>query len=231
MKTQRFNKKNNFKSFVFVLLIIGILAGIVFVYKYKNQAYFFALDNINPGGPKYVELNYGEAIQSSALEFNISSSYLKALCMLESSGRKVIKPRFEKHVYEKLKLVKKGTLHNYEHVTQAMLEDASEDALKNLASSWGPFQLMGYKCLLLDIKIADIRGEKSIYWGSKWIWLTYGNYLKQSKFKDAFHIHNTGKPFPKNGKSKTYDPEYITNGLKYMAYFDTAIFIPNTSEK
>jgi hypothetical protein len=231
MKTPRYNKRSNLKSFVILFFILGILAGVVFVYKYKNQAYFYALENFNPGGPKYVEINYGEAIHSSALEFNINPSYLKALCMLESSGRKVIKPRFEKHVFEKLKLVKKGELQNYEHVTQNMLEDASEDALKNLASSWGPFQLMGYKCLLLDIKIADIRGEKSIYWGTKWIWQTYGSYLKQSKFKDAFHIHNTGKPFPKNGKARTYDPNYITNGLEYMNYFDTAIFIPNISEK
>jgi hypothetical protein len=100
-----------------------------------------------------------------------------------------------------------------------MLEDASDEALRNLSSSWGPFQLMGYKCLLLDIKIKDIRGNEAIYYGVKWIDLTYGKYLRAKKFKDAFHIHNAGKPFPKSGISKTHNPQYVKRGLKYMEVF------------
>jgi hypothetical protein len=32
-------------------------------------------------------------------------------------------------------------------------------------------------------------------------------------------MHNAGSPFPKNGKTKTHDPNYVKNGLKWMNYF------------
>ena len=43
-----------------------------------------------------------------------------------------------------------------------MIHDASDDALKNLATSWGPFQLMGYQVIPLDLNIADIRGDEAV---------------------------------------------------------------------
>lgn len=166
------------------------------------------------------EENYGEEINQIASSMNLPASYFKALIVLESSGLKNVSPRFEPHVYEKLKAVKNGTLESYEHVTKEDLADATDAALRNLASSWGPFQLMGYKCMLMEIKIADIRGTKSVFWGMKWINMTYGDYLRERKFNDAFHIHNTGKPFPRNGKSKTYHPYYVDHGLQYMKKFE-----------
>lgn len=172
------------------------------------------------GGKDMVLKNYGAAIDSAAAVFNINPSYLKALCMLECSGRKVFDQRFEPHVYRKLKSVKFNMLDNYEHVTPNLLLDASDDALKNLASSWGPFQLMGYKCLLLDIKVRDIRGDESVFYGVKWIDMTYGKYLRDGKYKDAFHIHNTGMPYPSNGVPRTYDPDYCQRGLELMKWFD-----------
>lgn len=171
------------------------------------------------GGLDMVEHNYGREIDSCAKIFGLSSAYLKSLTMLECSGKGIITPRFEPHVYNKLKKVRDGKLNKYENVTKAIIGDASDDALKNLASSWGPFQLMGYKCILLGINIKDIRGDNSVYWGVKWIDLTYGKKLKNGKFKDAFHIHNTGRPFPIIGKPFTHDPDYVYNGLKYMEFF------------
>jgi hypothetical protein len=213
------NSKNN--SLLKLLLILMALALAVWLFRNNNifRSYRTAGEKINPGGLSMVEINYGVAIDNAANTFQLSAEYLKALCMLESSGRKFVKPRFEPHVYERLREVQKGTRNNYEHVTPAMLKDASDAALKNLASSWGPFQLMGYKCLLLNIKVADIRGEEAVYWGAKWINETYGDYVRQSKFKDAFHIHNTGKRYPKLGKPKTYHPNYVQNGLEFMEYF------------
>jgi hypothetical protein len=208
------------RTWIWVLFItLLVFAGSVWVYKNKSRIYFETLEAFNPGGPEEVLKNYGDDIMLMADSFDISPYYLKALCMLECSGRKYIKPRFESHVFEKLKQVKYGQLDKFEHVEQHMLTDASDEALKNLASSWGPFQLMGYKCLLLDIKIADIRGDNAIYWGIKWIDLTYGDLLRKGKYKDSFHIHNTGKPYPKSGKSRTHNPEYVTNGLKWMEFF------------
>lgn len=205
---------------LFILFLILALAVTMLFYIIP---YFNKKEKINTedrkSGLEMVTKNYGKAIDSCAGIFKISPAYLKALCMLECGGRKVFDQRFEPHVYEKLKMVKFRQLENYEHVTPEMLTDANDDALKNLASSWGPFQLMGYKCLLLDIKVKDIRGDNSVYFGTKWIDMTYGQYLRRMKFRDAFHIHNTGIPYPAIGKARTYDAEYCPRGLKYMDYF------------
>ena len=81
---------------------------------------------------------------------------------------------------------------------------------------------MGYKCILLDVKIKDIRGEESVYYGAKWIDLAYGERLRKNEFKDCFHIHNTGRPYPRNGKPTTHDPQYIPRGLSAIEEYDAS---------
>lgn len=166
-----------------------------------------------------VEENYGKAIDSCAKIFNLNSRYIKSLACLECSGRTDRPNRFERHVYKRLKNVRDGKLADYEGVTQKMLHDASDDALKNLATSWGPFQIMGYKCLHLNINVADLRGNDAVYWGVKWINMEYGHLLKKGRYRDAFHYHNTGRVYPSNGKPTTYDKNYVPNGLEYMRHF------------
>ena len=168
---------------------------------------------------KRTNANYGKEVDRYAREFGISAKYLKSLIILESSGRKNVPPRFEKHVYRRLKKLKAGQIKQFENLRPGHLKNASDEALKNMARSWGPFQVMGYKCILLGINIKDLRGEKTVYWGVKWIDMTYGDSLKKGRYKDAFHLHNTGKPYPKVGPPKTYNPNYVKNGLAYMQYF------------
>ncbi len=174
-------------------------------------------------GPEAVIANYGPEIRKYADELGLPATYFAALCMLESGGRKPVPSRFEKHVYTRLKLVKAGIRSNYEHVTSTELSNAKDEALQNLASSWGPFQLMGYKCLLFDVKVKDLRGEEGVYWAIKWMDLTYGNYLKKGDFRSAFHMHNAGAPFPKNGISRTHNPNYVKDGLEWMKWFEGKI--------
>lgn len=166
-----------------------------------------------------LEHNYGEKIELYASMYGISAAYLKALVQLECGGRKNFPQRYEAHIYNRLKEVKQGTRNQYEHVRTRTLKDASDEALKNLASSWGPFQIMGYKCIELGITVADLRGDDAIYWGVQWIKKTYGKELDKENYKNAFHLHNTGKKFPKNGKSLTYDPTYVERGIQYMNYY------------
>jgi len=202
-------------TFLALAFVTFTLVYLIPTIKYKAKG----SEEDRRGGVDMVIKHYGAQIDSAANVFKIDPAYLKALCMLECSGRKVFDQRFEPHVFRKLKSVKFNMLDNYEHVTPNLLMDANDEALKNLASSWGPFQLMGYKCLLLDIKVRDIRGEEAVFYGVKWIDMTYGEYLRAGKYKDAFHIHNTGMPYPTNGKPKTYDPDYCDQGLKYMEVF------------
>jgi len=160
------------------------------------------------------EKNYGKDIDRLAAEFGLPGEFLKALVILESSGRKEVAPRFEKHVFERLKKLRDGKLNRYENLRAHHIKDASDEALRNLASSWGPFQLMGYKCIGLNIKVSDLRGESALYWAIYWIDKEYGDYLRKSKFEEAFRIHNSGSP-----KGKTHDPMYVKNGITYMNYF------------
>jgi hypothetical protein len=204
--------------FILFIILLSLVVFLMYALPVLKPGKFFGPGDTR-GGKEMVIKNYGAAIDSAANVFGLSASYLKALCMLECSGKKKFQARFEDHVYRKLKKVKFKQLSNYEHVTSEMLQDANDEALRNLASSWGPFQLMGYKCLLLNIKIRDIREDQAVYYGAKWIDLTYGETLKEKKFKDAFHIHNTGSPFPDNGRAKTHDPNYCNNGLKHMEWF------------
>lgn len=163
--------------------------------------------------------NYGAEIDKLAAQFDLSPEYLKSLIILECSGLKKIKPRFERHIYKRLVDVREKRLDRFENLTYADLKDATDDALKNMARSWGPFQIMGYKCVWLDIQLKDLRGDDAVYWGVKWIDRTYGDYIRDGRYKDAFHIHNTGRPYPASGPPKTYDPKYVANGMMYMKYF------------
>ncbi len=200
------------------LLFVGFWF-LVFFIVYKYYIYNSA-ETDDRGGLEKVAVNYREEVENLAARFDLPSSYLLAVIMLECSGRKNPPPRFEKEIYEKLVNVRERKNSRLENVTHEVIEDASDEAIKNLATSWGPFQLMGYKCTYLGIKIDDLRGSNSVYWGVKWIDLTYGDYLRKKRFKDGFHIHNAGKEYPKNGKPFTYDPKYVENGLRYMKYFE-----------
>ncbi len=201
---------------VLILLLAASVVFLTIVLPYIQKKIY---NGENKGGLDMVIINHGDEISKSANEFNIPSEYLEAVCMLETAGKKNIESRYEKHVFRRLKKVRDGEMSYFESITKDMIADASDEALKNLASSWGPFQLMGYKCLHLGIKVKDIRGVDAVYYVTQWINLTYGEYLRKGQFKDAFHLHNAGKKIPKSGGSLTHDPNYIKNGMKYLAYF------------
>lgn len=198
------------------LIVVGGLAALFLFLKYCSET---PSQQPQEMGLDAAIKNYGHDIKIYAHQFNLPPEYLMAVIMLECSGRKEVPPRFEQGVYNKLVEVKDLKRASLESITYRDLHDASDEALRNLASSWGPFQLMGYKCLHLGIRIKDLRGSNSLYYGVKWIDGTYGKYVREGKYADAFHIHNTGRPVPKNGKYFTYDPKYVPNGLQYMEYF------------
>lgn len=110
-----------------------------------------------------------------------------------------------------------GEIDNFEGIVPEDILNSDDAALKNLASSWGPFQLMGYQCFHLNIKILrNFCGRKSVFYGAKWIKQVYGKSLQQKKYKDAFHLHNTGKKYPKIGPPRTHNRSYVPNGIKFM---------------
>lgn len=214
--------KRRTKSLIVLVLMFISSMGVFLWLEYQgssgantDQAY---LTGANALETTY--LNYHDEVMVLSDEYQLSYAYLMALITLECSGNKPPGSRFEPAVFRRLMQVRDGDRGRYENIRPSHLKDASEEALRNLATSWGPFQLMGYKCIGLDVNVRDIRGEEGVDYGVKWISEEYGHLLKKDRFKDAFHYHNTGRTYPKVGKPRTHDPNYVGKGLTYMAYFD-----------
>jgi hypothetical protein len=212
-----------------IVLPIILALSVAFYFRYDLAEYTRkALGIVLPENPKpigvstleWCEQNYGEQIREISAEMELPHDYLMALAVLECSGEKPSGQRFERHVFNELMKVKEGKRKKYEMATREKLESLDEEEIRALATSWGPFQLMGYKVFELDISIEDLdNDEDACYQGARWIKKQYGRYLKKSKWKDAFHIHNTGKRFPLSGKPQTHDPYYVADGVRYMKYF------------
>ena len=232
-KRRKRGNTGTWKQWSILILVVGIMGGTTYllhdnetILNYARKAkrhlasYFSEGSKARVSAFKMTETNYGAEVEEIALKYGLPAPYLKALIVLECSGKKPVKPRYEKHIFKKLQKVRDQKGRTFEKIDQEAIGDASDEALENLSKSWGPFQLMGYKCLQLDVEVNDIRGEDALDWGAKWIKLEYGHLLKKKRYADAFHYHNTGRLFPKDSVVSTHDPKYVENGLKYIEYFN-----------
>ncbi len=199
------------------LLLVALLASVL-VLKYRYQLEYSSI-SIQQTVVEKTYNNYGQQAIKAGKMYDLPPEYLLALIVLESSGRKIVPQRFESHVFRKLDAVARGRMSRLEGITAEQLIGKSDGQLKQLASSWGPFQIMGYKSYEIDVSIQDLQGRNAVMNGAKWIDKNYGKQLRDSNLKDAFHIHNTGRPYPKFGPAKTYHKDYVPKGLKYAEEF------------
>lgn len=216
------SKKSKKIWFISAFAVVFIAIAII-VYKkyYNNNLYKNADFKLNTVERTW--LNYGEKVMEVSSELELPADYLLALIALECEGYRDVKSRFEPYIFKKLQKVRDGKLENFEGIVKQDIYNSNDDALKNLASSWGPFQIMGYQCFHLDIKIKQLRGKNTIYYGALWIKKMYGEYLEKKKYKDAFHLHNTGQKHPLYGPPRTHNRKYVPRGLKYMKKFEKLI--------
>ena len=171
--------------------------------------------NINQRAIEKVEQHYAKDVDEICKELDLPSEYFKALIILECSAQKNPPSRFEPKVFDKLKALKKGNLKSYSGLKKADVEKYSDQDLRLLASSWGALQLMGYNCIGLGISIDDLKGENGLKYAILWCKKNYGNYLNDRDYRNAFHIHNTGRPFPVYLIPQTHDPMYVYKGIAY----------------
>lgn len=164
---------------------------------------------------KRVNQNYSTEVEEICKEMKMPAPYFKALIILECSAKKNPPSRYEHHVFEKLRAVRNGSLNSYSGIRKVDLENYSDQTIKQLATSWGALQLMGYNCIRLNIGIDELRGKNSLRHSIAWCKDNYGNYLENKDFRNAFHIHNTGKPHPTFWFSQTHDPAYVNRGIAY----------------
>src|SRR5687768_2639368 len=106
------------KSLRFSVVTLATLCMFSFFMVYFKGCWW-PMQGEKPGeksGPEAVIENYGADIKKYAKEYKLDPGFLAALCMLESSGRKPVPFRFEKHVYTRLKMVQLRVRDSYEHV-------------------------------------------------------------------------------------------------------------------
>ncbi|MCB0761135.1 MAG: hypothetical protein KDC12_06385 [Flavobacteriales bacterium] len=210
-------KKGFWKIWLLLLVVLGPL--LYFLPSILKSGHYAAHEVVQRSELESAAYHYGEEIRKHADAMGLPAEYFLALTVLECSGKNPPGSRFEPHVYEKLKEVRSGDRRKYENIRQETVIDASDEALRNLATSWGPFQLMGYKCVGMDVNVSDIRGDEAVYYGMLWIKEEYGKLLRKKRYKDAFHYHNTGRKYPVVGGPRTHDPRYVEKGLSYMKSF------------
>ncbi len=200
-------------AFLLFALIVGVI-----VLKYKYHLEYNTI-TIHKTVVEKTMANYKDPVLKAAQKYDLPPEFLLSLIVLESSGRKIVPQRFEKHVFTKLDAVARSKLKNLEGITAKDLKGMTDSDLKDFASSWGPFQIMGYKCLEIGVDVNELQGKNAVMNGVKWIHQNYGTELRQGNYKDAFHLHNTGKPYPSLGPPRTYNKDYVPKGLRYVEEF------------
>ena len=169
--------------------------------------------------------NYQEEVDLWADDYDLPAEYLMSLIILECGGQQPCGKRFEHKRYKQLMNLRDGKRRKFEYLRRHDLEGLSDTEIRSLATSWGPFQIMGYHSIGLSksgetVTVDDLMGPRAVEIGVRWIDENYGVILRHQRYKDAFHMHNTGRVYPKVGKPKTHDPNYVPNGLSHMTYFE-----------
>ena len=215
---------------IVILSILLSLGYVAFRLRYEISEWLQAMSGreipVNPRPENmstvdWAESNYSEEMKKLSEEYDIPYEYLMALVILECGGDRPAGHRYEPSIMKRLKRVKDGKVDRLENIYKHHLQNCDDGCLENLATSWGPFQLMGYKAIPLGVSISDLRHEDdAAEVGVRWIAQEYGHFLKKKKYKDAFHYHNTGQRFPLSGRPKTHSPYYVSDGLKYMKIFE-----------
>lgn len=164
---------------------------------------------------------FGSRLESVCKDSKVSPQFLAGLISNEAGKDKKgqIKEnatRFEPHVFEALKDVRDGARRQYNYITRNELKDASDDAIRALATSYGLTQIMGWHVIRsLKCTVADLRNpEKHLHFAVKLLEITAGKYLAAREYESALRIWNTGRP---NGK--TYHAHYVSNALAVMSVY------------
>lgn len=126
--------------------------------------------------------------------------------------------RFEPHVFEALRAVRDGKKRSYNGLTRNDLSGMTDEALRNLATSWGATQIMGWHVLKnLKTTIAELRDpNKHLAYAARLLEANANvpGYMQRGDFASVYRIWNTGSP-----KGRTHDPDYVTNANAVREFY------------
>lgn len=162
----------------------------------------------------------GPSIAAACKNTLVPTAFLAGLISVENAGLDPDAKRFEPGIFSKLKRVHDGKLSQFNGIKRSDLSGLSEAALRNLATSFGLTQIMGFHVIATfknTITVDDLRDPaQHLNFGVQFIKKEAGPHLANRAFDKVLRIHNTGKP---NGV--TFDPNYVANALGVMREYET----------
>lgn len=149
---------------------------------------------------------------------DISAAYMAALISLESSPPgNARSERFEQHIYERLYNLKHQA-QKFGSIKQSDLARYDDAGMRQLATSYGLTQIMGYHCIRMGCTIDELRGEDHLLWAIGYMMNHYQKAAAQKDWQAAFRIHNTGRP-----DGRPHRADYVERGLLRMEYYQAWI--------
>jgi hypothetical protein len=172
----------------------------------------------------------GDKIREACRDSIVSPAFLAGLVSVENAPLNPTASRFEKGVYANLKNVRSASRfwnRSYNGITQKQLAGMSDDALVNLATSWGYTQIMGYHVLnnlhrpdSTPATLADLRDPgQHLRFAVQLLEKVARPYLERGMYQSVFRIWNTGSP-----SGETYDPDYVFNALSVLTAFKPDLY-------
>jgi hypothetical protein len=182
-----------------------------------------------------IQTLYGQSIREAVRGTPFPASLFAALVANESSGD-MGACRFEPSVFWQLAFVLIGRKADFGSISTSDLESyipktfAPRDAVQallNLASSWGPTQIMGYQAIAGHFPISDLTVNPVKHFQhavTQMLGFWRGFNLTRTDGRDPiwpgdadpfFRCWNTGRP-----NVATTDPKYVSNGIFRMQVYD-----------
>ena len=157
-----------------------------------------------------IKTQWGAAIQEACKYSSVPPEFLAALIAGESGGDPSAR-RFEKSVYNKFQNVLRGYVGSYANLSKGDLGALGDAAIRDLATSWGLTQVMGYHTARRPGGVAILKDPETHLKFALGLVAEFAERFQLSvttEFTEMFRCWNTGRP---NGQ--TYDPKYVERGL------------------
>ena len=153
-------------------------------------------------------------IERAAAGTDLAPEYIAALISIESSppGNRVSE-RFEPKVYQHLLELKRSGS-EWGGLSRSAVARYNDEQLKELATSYGLVQIMGYHCIQLGCEVSELKGDYQLQWAAAYMQYHYAKQARRKDWNACFRIHNTGRP-----DGRPHRSDYVTRGLQRMQYY------------
>lgn len=168
---------------------------------------------------KQIRAKLGFSVAEACRDSIVSPQRLAGLISVENAQLNPLATRFEPAVFEKLRRVRDSWLpRTYNGIHRSAIRDASDAALRALATSYGYTQIMGWHVLtapLAQHSVSELR-DPARHLGFAVQLLEYdaGKYFRAGNYPAALHVWNTG-----SAMRPTHDPDYVANATGVAAAY------------